>query len=313
MEYDVLIVGGGPAGLAAACYSLQAQLKVALISPTLGGKVSYPFQLRGLPAVESVRGAELVQQFEAYVEAKLTAMIPYEARKLVQCRNGNFQITLENTDLITGRSLILCTGAQPQRLYVPGEYEFMGRGVSFSAISHAQFFRKRNVAVVGGERAINAVVKLAAIANHVHYIVPQARQLADSALAQIIMNNPKISLYQEWEVQAIHGDQFVTGLALVATNGETRLLPVDGVFVELGLLPNNELVNEIAALDNEGRVIVNHSCETNVPGLFAAGDVTNVYAEQVPVAIGEGVKAALSAWSYLAIQQSKRVPISIRK
>lgn len=313
MEYDVLIVGGGPAGLAAACYSLQAQLKVALISPTLGGKVSYPFQLRGLPAVESVRGAELVQQFEAYVEAKLTAMIPYEARKLVQCRNGNFQITLENTDLITGRSLILCTGAQPQRLYVPGEYEFMGRGVSFSAISHAQFFRKRNVAVVGGERAINAVVKLAAIANHVHYIVPQARQLADSALAQIIMNNPKISLYQEWEVQAIHGDQFVTGLALVATNGETRLLPVDGVFVELGLLPNNELVNEIAALDNEGRVIVNHSCETNVPGLFAAGDVTNVYAEQVPVAVGEGVKAALSAWSYLAIQQSKRVPISIRK
>jgi thioredoxin reductase len=189
----------------------------------------------------------------------------------------------------------------------------MGRGVSFSAISHAQFFRKRNVAVVGGERAINAVVKLAAIANHVHYIVPQARQLADSALAQIIMNNPKISLYQEWEVQAIHGDQFVTGLALVATNGETRLLPVDGVFVELGLLPNNELVNEIAALDIEGRVIVNHSCETNVPGLFAAGDVTNVYAEQVPVAVGEGVKAALSAWSYLAIQQSKRVPISIRK
>lgn len=313
MEYDVLIVGGGPAGLAAACYSLQAQLKVALISPTLGGKVSYPFQLRGLPAVESVRGAELVQQFEAFVEAKLTSMIPYEARKLVQCRNGNFQLTLENTDLITGRSLILCTGAQPQRLYVPGEYEFMGRGVSFSAISHAQFFRKRDVAVVGGERAIHAVVKLAAIANHVHYIVPQARQLAGSALAQIIINNPKVSLYQEWEVQAIHGDHFVTGLALVATNGETRLLPVDGVFVELGLLPNNELVREIAALDNEGRVIVNHSCETNIPGLFAAGDVTNVYAEQVPVAIGEGVKAALSAWSYLAIQQSKRVPISIRK
>lgn len=312
MEYDVLIVGGGPAGLAAACYSLQAQLKVALISPTLGGKVSYPFQLRGLPAVESVRGAELVQQFEAFVEAKLTAMIPYEARKLVQCRNGNFQLTLENTDLISGRSLILCTGAQPQRLYVPGEYDFMGRGVSFSAISHAQFFRKRDVAVVGGERAIHAAVKLAAIANHVHYIVPQARQLADSALAQIIMNNPKISLYQEWEVQAIHGDHFVTGLALVAANGETRLLPVDGVFVELGLLPNSELVREIAGLDNEGRIIVNHSCETDVPGLFAAGDVTNVYAEQVPVAIGEGVKAALSAWSFLAIQPSKRVPISIR-
>lgn len=303
MEYDVVVVGGGPAGLSAACYALQAQLKVALVTPTLGGRVSYPFQLRGLPAVESVRGADLVQQFEAYVEAKVTAYLPYEAKRVAVCRNGNFQLTLENTDLISARSMILCTGAQPQRLYVPGEHEFVGRGVSFSAISHAQFFRKRNVAVVGGERALHAVVKLAAIANRVYYIMAHDREIADSALAESVLHNPKILIFRDWEVQQVVGDQFVTALALVATNGETRVLPVDGVFVELGLLPNNELVHDLVELDNEGRIVVNHHCETSLPGLFAAGDVTNVYAEQVPVAIGEGVKAALSAWSYLSFRR----------
>ena len=303
MEYDVVVVGGGPAGLSAACYALQAQLKVALVTPTLGGRVSYPFQLRGLPAVESVRGADLVQQFEAYVEAKITAYLPYEAKRVTVCRNGNFQLTLENTDLISARAMIVCTGAQPQRLYVPGEHEFVGRGVSFSAISHAQFFRKRNVAVIGGERALHAVVKLAAIANRVYYIMAHDREIADSALAESVLHNPKIVIFRDWEVQQVVGDQFVTGLALVATNGETRLLAVDGVFVELGLLPNNDLVHDLVELDNEGRVIVNHHCETSIPGLYAAGDVTNVYAEQVPVAVGEGVKAALSAWSYLSFRR----------
>lgn len=310
MEYDVVVVGGGPAGLAAACYALQAQLSVVLITPSLGGKISYPFQLRGLPAVDSVRGTDLVQQFEAYVEAKLTSFIAQEAKHLTLCRDGSFQLTLENTDLITARSLILCTGAQPQRLYVPGELEFMGRGVSFSAISHAQFFRKRNIAVVGGERALEAVVKLAAIAKRVYYIMAQAREVADSAWADTIVNHPKINLFRDWEVQQVIGDDFVTGLGLVATNGETRVLPVEGVFVELGLLPNNDLVKELVDLDELGRIIVNHHCETNVPGLFAAGDVTNVYAEQVPVAIGEGVKAALSAWTYLALRESAR-PIGL--
>jgi thioredoxin reductase len=303
MEYDVAIVGGGPAGLAAACYALQAQLRVALVTPTLGGKVSYSFQLRGLPAVESVRGIELVQQFAAYVEAKVTTTIPQKAKHVTRCRDGGFQLTLENSELLSARSLILCTGAQPQRLYIAGEHDFMGRGVSFSAISHAQFFRKRNVAVIGGDRALDAAVKLAAIAKRVYYILAHERELDDSPLSETAQRNPKILIFRDWEVQQILGDQFVTGLGLVAVNGETRSIPVEGVFVELGLLPNNELVQELVDIDEAGRVVVNHHCETRVPGLFAAGDVTNVYAEQVPVAIGEGVKAALSAWSYLALHK----------
>jgi thioredoxin reductase len=298
-EYDVVVVGGGPAGLAAAYYALQAQLQVALVAPGLGGKVSYPFQLRGLPAVETVLGATLVQQFEAHVEAKLQAFFPQEAKRVMLCNRG-FQLLLDDAALIGARTLLICTGAQPQRLYIKGEKEFLGRGVSFSALSHAQFFRGRNVAVVGGERALTAVLKLALLASRVYYIVAQMGDLRDSHFADKALRDSKILLFRDWEVQQIVGDQFVTGLDLVAANGGTRNLPVEGVFIERGLIPNNDLVRDLVQFDRDGRIVVNHRCETNVPGLFAAGDVTNVYAEQVPVAIGEGIKAALSAWSYLA-------------
>jgi thioredoxin reductase len=310
MEYDVAIIGGGPAGLAAACYTLQAQLRVALVTPTIGGKILYPFQLRGLPAVDSIRGTDLVQQFAAFVEAKVTTMVPQEAKYVTLCRNGEFQLTLENSVLLTARSLILCTGAQPQRLYVPGELEFMGHGVSFSAVSHAQFFRNRTVAVVGGERALDAALKLAAIAKQVYYILAREAELGPPLLVERALSEAKLVLFREWEVQAILGDEFVTHLGLVGLNGETRSLAVDGVFVELGLLPNNEIVREIVELDEAGRIVVNNHCETSVPGIFAAGDVTNVYAEQVPVAIGEGVKAALSVWSYLAAHTNKSVSVA---
>jgi thioredoxin reductase len=301
-EYDVVIAGGGPAGLAAALYAHQAELRVALVAPGLGGKVSYSFQLRGLPAVDSAWGVDLVQQFEGYIEAKLKAFYPQEAKHVALGNDGGFQLTLADTSLISARSLIVCTGAQPQRLYVHGEKEFQGRGVSFSAISHARFFRGRNVAVVGGERALGVIPKLAAIAKRVYFVVAQNSDLSGSHLTENVLRNPKVYVFRDWEVQAISGDGFVTGLDLVAMNGETRTLPVEGVFVEFGLLPNNEIVRDLVSLDEDGHIMANQRCETSLPGLFAAGDVTNVHSEQVPVAIGEGVKAALSAWSYLTLK-----------
>jgi thioredoxin reductase len=299
-EYDVIVVGGGPAGLAATLYTLQAQLRVAMIAPTMGGKVSYPFQLRGLPPVESVWGTNLVQQFEAHIEAKLSSYFPQAVTQIAQRSGGGFQLTLNDTSIHGASAVILCTGARPQRLYVQGETEWQERGVSFSAISHAHYFRGRSVAVVGGERGLAAVLKLAALAQRVYYVLAQSNALRSSQLSETLLHNAKVQLYYGWEVQRIVGDEYVTGLDLVSSAGQTRTLAVEGVFVELGLLPNSQLVREWAPLNDDGHVIINHRCETSVPGLFAAGDVTNVYAEQVPVSIGEGVKAALSAWSYLA-------------
>lgn len=299
-EFDLAVIGGGPAGLAATVYALQAQLNVALLTPELGGKVSYPFALHDLPTVDTVWGAALVHEFEDQIKAKLKTHIPQAVTSIEARADGCFHLTLADNSVIGARAIIICTGARPQRLYVFGEKEYQGRGVSFSANSHAAFFQGRHVAVVGGERALTAVLKLAAIAERVYYIIAHKKEITGSHAAEQVVRKTNVFIYQDWEVQGIVGDDFVTGINLVNNDGELRTVPVEGVFVEAGLLPNNELVHDLVTIDEDGYIVVNQRCETNLSGLFAAGDVTNVHAEQVPVAIGEGVKAALSAWAYLA-------------
>lgn len=300
-ESDVAIVGGGPAGLAAARYVLHAQLQATIIAPALGGWVGNRFTLRGQEPVDSVWGGGLVHEFEQRVRERPGATyVQQEASRITRQPEGTFRITLADGSEIAARTVIVATGARPKRLYVAGEREFWGRGVSFSAISHAPLFKDRDVAVVGsGDRALIATLELAALARQVYLIVAQPQELAELPLAAKVMARPNVSLFRDWEVQEVLGDEFVTGISLVGSNGETRQVAVEGVFVQFPLLPNNELVRGLVTLDEDGHIYVNHRCETNVPGLFAAGDVTNIHAEQVLVAIGEGAKAGLSAWEYL--------------
>ncbi len=301
-DFDLIIIGGGPAGLAAAAYGLHAQLSVALIAPDLGGKVTYPFALAEMPARDTVWGASLVRELEMRVRNNLDHHINAEVSRLEIMPDGRFALQLSAGGSQTARALVLATGARPQRLYVPGETEYWGRGVSFSAISHAPFFNDRNVAVIGaGARAVNAVLALTQFARQVSFVVSRAQELKATPAAEIALNHPKVLVYRNWEVQQIEGDEFVTSLDLVGGNGEIRRLELEGVFVQLGLLPNNSLVRDIVALDGEGFVQINQRCETSVPGIFAAGDLTNIHAEQVPVSLGEGSKAALAAWEYLAV------------
>ena len=300
-EYDVVVVGGGPAGLVAARYALHAHLNTAILTPELGGKINEPFALRDESPADSVWGAQLIHQFEADVSADIRLThISNSARRIERTPQEEFQIVLNDGESIVTRAVILATGAAAQRLYVEGEKEFWGKGVSFSAVSHAPFFRGRDVAVVGGgARALIATLELAQLARRV-YLIAAHRHMSDLPEATRVHQQNNVSIFSDWEVQSILGDEFVTGIQLVGLNGETRHLPVEGAFIQFALLPNNELVRDLVDLDCDGHIQINHRCETNVPGLFAAGDVTNIYAEQVLVAIGEGAKAALSAWEYLA-------------
>lgn len=297
--YDLVVIGGGPSGLAATSYALHAQLKVALVAPDLGGKVSYPFALRDVPTRDTVWGASLTHDFEqrvresnVHIAATVSAIQPQE--------NGDFDIELEGGTWLRSRALIMSTGARPQRLFVPGESDFWGKGLSYSAISHAPFFQDRKVAVIGsGDRAVNAVLALAQIASKVFFIVGRGVELESSPAWELALRHPKVLPFHDWEVQRIAGDDYVTALDLVGVNGEIRSLDVEGVFVQFGLLPNNSLVRSLVDLDREGHIVINERCATTLPGLFAAGDVTSVHAEQVPVSLGEGAKAAIGAWEYL--------------
>jgi thioredoxin reductase len=300
--YDVVIVGGGPAGLAAARYCLHAHLNAVIVTPELGGKVNEPFALRDLRPADADWGAPLVTQFEQIVaDAKELPHITQEVVKITQAEAGHFTLRLANESGLDARTVIVATGATPQRLYVEGEKEFLGQGVSFSAISHAPYFAGRDVAVVGGHRrTLLAALELAPIARQVYLMAGLSPSMAQLPAAERLLAVPNVTFFKDWEVQAIVGDEYVTGINLVGINGETRQLAVDGVFVQMALLPNSEAVRDLVELDEEGHVLINQRCETSVPGLFAAGDVTNIHSEQLLAAMGEGTKAALGVWEYLA-------------
>ena len=298
--YDVAIIGGGPSGLAAATYTTGFQLQTVLVAPSLGGKASYDFTLRGHPHANPVWGLSTVREFEEQIQQQAVAHAADEVKAVIKDPSGNFQLDLVSGNKLQARSVIVATGAKPQRLYVPGEQEYWGKGLSFSAISHAGLFRDRTVAVVGNtKRTQTAILKLASIAKQVYWLSTTTHEATHGFLRQL-ENHPHVTSLFGWEVQRVLGDSYVTGLE-IAAGYTTREVEVDGVFVELGLIPNIEFVRDLVAFDPEtGHIPVNQRCETALPGLFAAGDVTDVYAEQITVALGEGIKAAISAWEYLA-------------
>jgi alkyl hydroperoxide reductase subunit F len=303
-EYDVAIIGGGPAGLAAAAYLHRAALRrTVLIAESLGGKVYYPFSLRDLPNVDHVWGGDLCEELEQFVKDQLQEIEETVVKRVAQ-KDGLFHIQLGDDRDITARTVIVTTGAGFKRTYVVGEKRLWGSGVSFSAISHALHFEGRPVAVVGnGPRALVAALELAAIASRVYLIAPRLHKLAELPAANLVLEHPDVTVFRHWELQQIVGDDFVSAVQLVGINGEVRQVPVEGVFVQLELLPNNDIVRDLVDLDHYGFIKVNQRCETNVEGLFAAGDITDARAELVPVALGEGAKAALSAWEYLTLHE----------
>lgn len=298
---DVVVLGGGPAGLAATAYLLYARLNVALVSPDFGGKVFYPFALRDVPHQDTALGVSLVHELAERVSTALQQHIADMADIVRRLDDGAFRLKLGGGDEIESRSVVVCTGVRAQRLFVDGEMDYWGRGLSYSAISHAPFFHGRRVAVIGGgERAMAALQILIPLAAHIDYIEARPQPVADRDKAEAILSHPRIDVFRGWEVQQIVGDEYVTGLDIVGVNGEVRRLPVEGIFVQFGLLPNNGAVRDLVELDPFGHIVIDEHCATSMPGIFAAGDVTTICAEQVPISIGEGAKAGLSAWRYVA-------------
>ena len=304
-QYDVAIVGGGPAGLAAAAYLVRAGRSAVIVGKTLGGKVTYPFSLRDLAEVDGVWGAELTYQLEEFVRSHDPMLVEDNVATTVRNDDGSFTLTLESDgSALTANAVLIATGARSKRTIVEGELDYWGRGVSLSSISHAQHFAGRDVAVIGdGPRALVAGLELASVARRVNLVTPRLGDLSGLPGAEQVLRHPAVSIFSNWEVQAIAGDDFVTAIQLVGINGEVRQLPVEGVFVQLELLPNNDMVRGLVDFDERGHIAINQRCETSLPGIFAAGDVTNIHAELVPIALGEGAKAAVSAWEYLVMTE----------
>lgn len=296
--YDLIIIGGGPAGLTAAVYAIRKRLNVLLISRDLGGKTNYRLQLPDVEHHLVINGEETVSRFVNEIEYLEFARELEKVERVEPVAQG-YKVHLKSGREHIARALIVATGARGQQLNVPGEKEFMMRGLCYSAISYAPLFIGREVVVIGdGSLALRAAAELADIAYRVTLVAPTRGEL-DSPLGQRLHALSNVVILRDQRIERVEGDQFARQLVIAHASGTTTTLTADAFFVELGLTANTAPVQGLVALDAQGRIEVDARNRTSAPGIFAAGDVTNVYAEQVLVAIGEGAKAALTAYEYL--------------
>ena len=298
--YDLIIIGGGPAGLTATIYALRKRLNALLITKDLGGKTNFRLELPHIEHHLVINGEETVSRFAHEIEYLDFARV-MESVTRVEAIKGGYAAHTGTGKEYQARALIIASGASAKRLGVPGEKEFLMRGLCYSAVSYASLFVERDTVVVGDSGlALRAAAELARVASHVTLIAPTHGQL-DSPLGQRLSTLPNVLILEGQQVESVKGDKYARSL-IVKHDDVTREIRADAFFVELGLLPDSNVVAGLVKRDAEGRIQVDARNRTSAPGIFAAGDVTNVYAEQVLIAIGEGAKAALSAYEYLLEQ-----------
>ncbi|MDD5039174.1 MAG: FAD-dependent oxidoreductase [Dehalococcoidales bacterium] len=298
--HDLMIIGGGPAGLTASVYAARKRLNTLLISSDIGGQVNRTLGVENYMGYQFIGGVELIDKFHRQVaQFPIDQKIGINVSRLEKIEEG-FEAITEGNDRYRARVLILATGKRPRQLNVPGEIAFWGKGVTYCAICDGPIFAGQRVAVVGGgNSALEAALDMTKIAEHVD-LVSLTPFTGDTILVEKLKEAKNISIFTEYQTEKIEGQNFVEGMLIKdLKSGEGKQLKISGVFVEIGLVPNSEPVKDLIKLNNLGEVPVDRSCKTTVPGFYAAGDVTDVPEKQIVVAAGEGAKAALQAHRYL--------------
>lgn len=296
--YDLIVIGGGPAGLTAAIYAIRKRLNVLLLTKDMGGKTNYRLSLPWVQDYQVVRGLEIVNKFRNELEY-LDFARHLEPVEKVAKKNGGFVTTTTSGAELEAKAVIIATGARQVRMGVPGEKEYTMKGLCYSALSYAPLFIDKTAIVVGDEDlALRSTAELSTIAKKV-YLVCNSDKAMETALGRKLQDAGNVDVLRHYEVVDVMGDEYARGLRVKDEKGKTFEYQADGMFVEKALTPNSDIVKYLVNLDDRGRIIVDGANRTNVPGVFAAGDVTNEFAEPVLIAVGEGAKAALSAYEYL--------------
>ena len=308
-QYDMVIVGGGPAGLTAAIYAMRAAMKTVLVEKALpGGQVTMSDEVENYPGFENISGAELSMKFAQHAQSYGLEIISQEA-VAVEPGLEYHTVRLADGQVLTAHTIVLATGGSPRKLQVPGEDEFYGKGVSYCAVCDGFFFKNRTVVVVGGgDSAAEESLYLSKLAKKVYLIHRRDALRASMILQERVRADCNIDILWNTIVTEIKADQNgVNGVDLQDTqSGEQRALATDGAFVFIGFIPNNELVPAGTRMNADGFVMTDDHCETNTPGIYAVGDLREKYARQIVLSAADGCLAALSAAHY--VETKKSVP-----
>ena len=298
--YELAIVGAGPAGMTAAVYAARKRINTLLLSKDLGGQPLWTAGIENYMGYQFIEGPELMQKFQEQVKQFPVEQKIGQGVAALSRVDGGFEIRTDKDESYQAKAVIIASGKRSRQLNVPGEDKLKGRGVTYCAICDGPLFAGDKVAVIGGgNSALEAADDMVKIAEHVH-LVSTTPLTGDQILIDKLKDAPNLTIFLEHEVVVIEGSNRVEGIRIKdSKSGAERKIDVGAVFVEIGLIPNSEFAKGITKLNELDEIEVNCVCETGIPGLFAAGDVTNVPEKQIVVAAGEGAKAALNAHRYL--------------
>ncbi|MDD5006285.1 MAG: FAD-dependent oxidoreductase [Candidatus Omnitrophica bacterium] len=296
--WDLIIIGAGPAGITASVYAVRKRMNVLVITKDIGGQAAWSGDIENYTGYQFITGPELAIKFEEHMRKyNIQLKENEEVKEIIRKNNEIFVNT--NRSAYQTKTAIIASGKRSKELSVPGEEEFKNRGLTYCATCDGPLFAEKDVAVIGGgNSALDATLQLINIARHIYLINVTAELGGDAVMKDKVTNNAKVSILNNTKVTAIIGDRMVTAIKIKKQNKE-ETLAVQGIFVEIGLIPNSEFTKELERNEN-GEIKVNSYNETNIAGIFAAGDVTNIPEKQIIIAAGEGAKAALSAFRYLA-------------
>ena len=296
--FDVLIVGAGPAGLTAAVYCARKMLNTLIIGENIGGQALESWAIENYMGYRMISGEDLMNKFDEQVR-NLDVRFELDRLTGLSRKDGLFLAETISENTIRAKAVILAQGNKPRKLGVPDEDKYLGRGLSVCATCDGPLYRGKKVAVVGGgNSALQTATEMSDIAQSVDLIVRSSIR-SDPVYREKLKERSNITVHVNTRISALHGDKFLSGITIRDENGMEKDLALDGVFIEIGWLPNTDMLGGFVELNGNKEIVIDINCHTSVEGVFAAGDVTSIKGKQIIIASGEGAKAALEAHEYL--------------
>ncbi|MCH4460434.1 alkyl hydroperoxide reductase subunit F [Staphylococcus haemolyticus] len=299
--YDVLIIGGGPASGSAAIYTARKGLRTGIIADRIGGQVNDTAGIENFITVKETTGSQFSANLAAHIEEyDIDTMTGIRATN-IEKTDQTIRVTLENNAVLETKTAIISTGASWRKLNIPGEDRLINKGVAFCPHCDGPLFENKDVAVIGGGNSgVEAAIDLAGIVKHVTLFEYSSELKADTVLQDRLRSLSNVDIHTNARTAEVLGEDHVTGISYEDLNsGEMKELSLDGIFVQIGLVPNTSWIGDAVELNNRGEVVIDRNNNTNVPGIFAAGDVTDQKNKQIIISMGAGANAALNAFDYI--------------